>query len=70
MRDETRKTVQIRKRVLDALRMIDGFDTAEVAQLCTCTPEQAEEALASLQQAGDVISEYEAMRGYVWRVVR
>lgn len=60
----------LKKRTLDALRIIDGFDAGEIAQLCCCTLTEVEEALNELKASGDVISEYEAMRGYVWRVVR
>ena len=60
----------LKKRALAALRLIDGFDAGEVAQLCCCTLAEAEEALNDLKASGDVISEYEAMRGYVWRVIR
>lgn len=60
----------LKKRTLDALRIIDGFDAGEIAQLCCCTLAEAEGVLNELKASGDVISEYEAMRGYVWRVTR
>lgn len=60
----------LKKRALDALRLIDGFDAGEIAQLCCCTLAEAEEVLNDLKQDGQIASEYEAMRGYVWRVIR
>lgn len=60
----------LKKRALDALRLIDGFDAGEIAQLCCCSLAEAEEVLNDLKASGDVVSEYEAMRGYVWRVIR
>ena len=70
MCEEQRQNTNRRARILDALRLIDGFDAGEIAQRRACTLDQAETALNELKNSGHVICEYEAMRGYVWRVIR
>lgn len=70
MSEEQHQNANRRARILDALRLIDGFDAGELAQLCACTLDQAETALNELKASAHVICDYEAMRGYVWRVIR
>lgn len=70
MTTEARQAAHLRNRILDALRLIDGFEAEELAELCACTVEQAEGALESLKASGSVIQEYQPMAGYVWKVVR
>lgn len=70
MKREKQAKRSLRDKVLNAVRIIDGFCADEVAQLCCCTLAEAEEALNDLKRSGHLITEYVAMRGYVWRIVR
>lgn len=60
----------LKERIIDALRLIDGFTTRDLVQLCVCTLVEAETALNELKTAGTVVEEYEPMHGYSWRLIR
>ena len=67
---QKRQTACQKERIFDMLRMLDGFTTEAVAQICICTQEQAKAALLELESAGRVRQVYEPMNDFVWLVVR
>jgi hypothetical protein len=65
-----KKRCALKARIVDALKLIDGFSTLDLVQLCVCTVSEAEVALNELRGAGTVVEEYEPRRGYSWRLIR
>lgn len=70
MIDQMHEKTARRLRILDLLRMLDGFLTDEIAGLACCTIEQARDELEGLSTGGFVRREFKPGRGFAWFVNR